>query len=40
MPEWLRELIVHPNDIVFYHVLAQARTVEILSVKPAAQQMP
>ncbi len=40
LPEWLRELIVHPNYIVFYRVLAQARTVEILSVKPAAQQMP
>jgi len=40
LPEWLRELIVHPNYIVFYRVLAQARTVEILSVKHAAQQMP
>jgi len=40
LPEWLRELIVHPNYIVFYRVLAQARTVEILSVKHAAQQTP
>ncbi len=40
LPEWLRELIVHPNYIVFYRVLAQARTVEILSVKHAAQQIP
>jgi len=40
LPEWLRELIVHPNYIVFYRVLAQARTVEILRVKHAAQKTP
>lgn len=40
LPEWLRELIVHPNYIVFYRVLAEARTVEILRVKHAAQQVP
>lgn len=40
LPEWLRELVVHPNYIVFYRVLAEARTVEILRVKHAAQQMP
>lgn len=40
LPEWLRELIVHPNYIVFYRVLAEARTVEILRVKHAAQQTP
>jgi plasmid stabilization system protein ParE len=40
LPDWLRELVVHPNDIVFYRVLAEARTVQILRVKHAAQQVP
>lgn len=40
LPDWLRELVVHPNYIVFYRVLADARTVEILRVKHAAQQTP
>lgn len=40
LPEWLRELVVHPNYIVFYRVLAEARTVQILRVKHAAQQTP
>lgn len=40
LPEWLRELVVHPNYIVFYRVLAEARTIEILRVKHAAQQVP
>lgn len=40
LPDWLRELVVHPNYIVFYRVLAEARTVEILRVKHAAQQIP
>jgi toxin ParE1/3/4 len=40
LPEWLRELIVHPNYIVFYRVLCEARTVQILRVKHAAQQTP
>jgi toxin ParE1/3/4 len=40
LPDWLRELVVHPNYIVFYRVLAEARTVEILRVKHAAQQAP
>lgn len=40
LPEWLRELVVHPNYIIFYRVLAEARTVEILRVKHAAQQVP
>jgi toxin ParE1/3/4 len=31
---------VYPNYIVFYRVLAEARTVEILRVKHAAQQTP
>ena len=40
LPDWLRELVVHPNYIIFYRVLANVRTVEILRVKHAAQQMP
>jgi addiction module RelE/StbE family toxin len=39
LPESLRELVVHPNYIVFYRVLAQARTVEILRLKQVAQQV-
>ncbi|MBW8066420.1 MAG: type II toxin-antitoxin system RelE/ParE family toxin, partial [Ferrovum sp.] len=38
--DWLRELVVHPNYIVFYRVQAATRTVEILRVKHAAQQTP
>jgi addiction module RelE/StbE family toxin len=40
LSDWLRELVVYPNYIVFYRVLAEARTVEILRVKHAAQQTP
>ena len=40
LPDWLRELVVHPNYVVFYRVRAEARTVEILRVKHAAQQVP
>jgi toxin ParE1/3/4 len=40
LPDWLRELVVHPNYIIFYRVLAEARTIEILRVKHAAQQTP
>jgi toxin ParE1/3/4 len=40
LPDWLRELVVHPNYVVFYRVLAEARTVEILRVNHAAQQAP
>jgi len=30
LAEWWRERVVHPNDIVFYRVLDEARTVTIL----------
>ena len=40
LADWLRELVVHPNYIVFYRVLAEARTVQILRVKHVAQQVP
>ncbi len=36
----VRELVAHPNYIVFYRVLAEARTVQILRVKHAARQVP
>lgn len=39
LPEWLRELVVHKNYIVFYRVLDATRTVEILRVKHATQQI-
>jgi addiction module RelE/StbE family toxin len=35
-----RELVVHPNYIVYYRLLRKLRTVEILAVKHVAQQMP
>jgi toxin ParE1/3/4 len=40
LPAFLRELVAHRNYIVFYRVLDEARTVEILRVKQAAQQTP
>lgn len=40
LPAFLRELVAHRNYIVFYRVLDEARTVEILRVKHTAQQMP
>lgn len=40
LPVWLRELVVHPNYIIFYRVLDKARIIQILRVKHAAQQTP
>jgi toxin ParE1/3/4 len=40
LPAYVRELVVHRNYIIFYRVLAETRTVEILRVKHAAQQTP
>ncbi len=40
LPAFLRELVAHRNYIVFYRVLDEARTVEILRVKHTAQQVP
>lgn len=40
LPDFVRELIVHRNYIVFCRVLDEARTVEILRVKHAPRQMP
>lgn len=40
LPEGIRELVAHPNYIVFYRVLPAARTVEILRLKHAARQSP
>ena len=36
----IRELVAHSNYIVFYRVLAEDHTVQILRVKHAAQQTP
>jgi addiction module RelE/StbE family toxin len=35
-----RELVAHPNYIVYYRVLTDTRTVQVLRVKHAAQQTP
>lgn len=40
LPDYVRELVVHRNYIIFYRVLVEVRIVEILSVKHAAQQTP
>ena len=40
LPAFLRELVAHPNYLVFYRVLEETRTVEILRVKHTAQQVP
>lgn len=40
LPDWLHELVAHRNHIIFYRVLDEARTVEILRVKHAARQTP
>jgi len=40
LPDYVRELVVHRNYIIFYRVLVEVRTVEILRVKHAAQQTP
>ena len=40
LPAFVRELVVHPNYIVFYRVFDDVGTVEILRVKHAAQKMP
>lgn len=40
LPDWLRELVVHQNYIIFYRVLEESRAVEILRVKHRAQQTP
>lgn len=40
LPAFLRELVAHRNYIIFYRVLDEARTVEILRVKHTAQQAP
>lgn len=40
LPKGVRELVAHPNYIVFYRVLAQTRTIEILRMKHASQQTP
>lgn len=40
LPAFVRELVAHRHYIVFYRVLDEARTVEILRVKHTAQQTP
>jgi addiction module RelE/StbE family toxin len=40
LPGDVRELVVHPNYIVFYRVVAESRAVLVLRTKHAAQQLP
>lgn len=39
LPGFVRELVVHKNYIVFYRVIEEILTVEILRVKHAAQRI-
>lgn len=39
LPTWVRELVVHRNYIVFYRVLDEVSTVEIIRMRHAAQQV-
>ena len=36
----IRELVVHPNYMVFYRVLNETRAVQVLRVKHTARQIP
>ncbi|MDY0072172.1 MAG: type II toxin-antitoxin system RelE/ParE family toxin [Thauera sp.] len=40
LPAWLRELIAHHNYLILYRVHDKTRTIEVLRVKHAAQQLP
>lgn len=40
MPTGVRELVIHRNYVMFYRVRDNVRTVEVLQLKHAAQQMP
>ncbi len=40
LPDDVREIVAHRHYIVFYRVLDEVSTVEILRVKHAAQQTP
>ncbi|MEJ7137542.1 type II toxin-antitoxin system RelE/ParE family toxin [Amphibiibacter pelophylacis] len=40
LPGFLREWVAHPNYLIFYRVLEQTRTVQILRVKHVARQAP
>ncbi|MDP2783332.1 MAG: type II toxin-antitoxin system RelE/ParE family toxin [Sulfurimicrobium sp.] len=40
LPAFVRELVAHRNYLVFYRVLDDTCTVEILRVKHTAQQVP
>lgn len=40
LPGGVRELIVHPNYVVFYRIVNPARVIQIIRVKHAARQTP
>lgn len=40
LPNWLRELVIHPNYIIFYRVLDKTRAIEILRIKHTSQRKP
>lgn len=40
LPNWLYELVLHKHYIVFYHIVKETRSVEILRIKHVSQQIP
>ncbi|MFG1332843.1 type II toxin-antitoxin system RelE/ParE family toxin [Xanthobacter autotrophicus] len=40
LPDGVRELVLHPNYILFYRLLEASATAEILRVKHASQKFP
>lgn len=40
LPDWLRELVVHRSYVIFYRILSDTRTIQILRVKHTAQRIP
>lgn len=40
LPDGVRELVVHPNYLLFYRLLKRRRFIEILAVKHAARHFP
>lgn len=40
LPDFVRELVAHPDYIIFYRVVATTRIIEILRVKHVAQRFP
>lgn len=40
LPDYVRELVVHRNYIIFYRIIYDTHTVEVFRIKHAAQRRP